>query len=207
MKNLLIIMVTFSFLSYWNAAKAQDNFKSVDQVKGLQKGQKAPHFSSKDQEDQIFELEKALTKGPVVLIFYRGQWCPICNRHLAAIEEDLDKIYEKGATVVAISPEISEYLKQTMNKTGASFRLLHDEDYRIAEAYDVAFLPSLGSRTTYNTALGANLKEAHSDESERLPIPATYIIDQKGIIQWRHFDPDYKNRATVEDIVAALEKL
>lgn len=200
-------MATFSFFSLLNPAQAQSNYKSVDEAKGLKEGEKAPVFVSLDQEDKLYELEKALDNGPIVLIFYRGQWCPICNKHLAAIEKDLDQIYEKGATVVAISPETSGYLKQTMKKTGASFRLLHDADYKIAEAYDVAFISDSASLDAYNNRLGANLKESQSDDSQRLPIPATYIIGQDGIIQWRHFDPDYKKRSSVADIVAALDKL
>lgn len=207
MKKLFVFLAVFSFMSVWHIAQAQGNFKTAEQAEGLAEGVMAPKFISTDQEDQAFDLEEALVSGPVVIIFYRGQWCPVCNRHLAAIEKDLDQIYAKGATVVAISPETSAFLKQTMKKTGASFKLLHDEDYRIAEAYDVAFISDEASLNAYNDRLGANLQEAHSDDSQRLPIPATYIIGQDGIIKWRHFDPDYKNRASVADIVTALEKL
>ncbi|MFC0264367.1 peroxiredoxin-like family protein [Fontibacter flavus] len=207
MNKFLMIMALFSFLSVWNQAQAQTKFKTVNQAKGLSVGEVAPKFNSSDQENRSFNLENTLESGPVVLIFYRGQWCPVCNKHLAAIEQDLDQIYAKGATVVAVSPETSEFLKQTMKKTGASFKLLHDEDYGIAEAYDVAFLSDEASLNAYNERLGANLQEAHSDDSQRLPIPATYIIGQDGIIKWRHFDPDYRKRASVEDIVAALSEL
>lgn len=202
-----MLLVAFSLLHQYNGLLAQNNYKSADQAKGVIEGDKAPLFIALDQTDQEFELAQALERGPVVIIFYRGQWCPVCNKHLAAIEKDLDQIYAKGATVVAISPETSEYLKQTMKKTGASFKLLHDEDYRIAEAYDVAFLSDEASLNAYNERLGANLQEAHSDDSQRLPIPATYIIGQDGIIKWRHFDPDYKKRASVGEIVAGLDNL
>lgn len=79
--------------------------------------------------------------------------------------------------------------------------MLFDEGYKISNLFDVTFLPNKATRISYNTALGAKLKEAHSDDSERLPIPATFIIDTDGKIVWRHFDPDYKERASVKDIV------
>jgi len=90
-------------------------------------------------------------------------------------------------------------------QTGAEFTLLYDEGYRISDAFDVTFRPSGKDRLMYNTMLGANLKNAHSDDSQRLPIPATYIIGQDGNIVWRQFDPNYKNRSTVAGILEGLE--
>lgn len=182
-------------------------FKTVEQVQGLAVGQKAPMFVAVDQSGETFDLKEALKIGPVVIIFYRGQWCPICNSHLAEFNENLESIYEKGAQVVAISPETSEFLKRTAKKTHAAFSLLHDEDYKIAEGFDVSFLPGLLARTMFNTVLRANLKEAHSDDSQRLPIPATFVIGQNGKVAWRHFDPDYKKRSSVADIIKALDNL
>ena len=69
------------------------------------------------------------------------------------------------------------------------------------------FQPDSMQRIIYNTALGANLKEAHSDDSQQLPIPATFVIGRDGKIAWRHFDPDYRKRSVVKDIVETLEKL
>jgi len=92
-------------------------------------------------------------------------------------------------------------------KTGASFRLLYDEGYLIADAYDVTFTPEKKQLIVYNTVLNAGLKESQSDNPQRLPIPATYIIGQDGHIIWRQFDPDYKNRSNVRDIIEALSNL
>lgn len=181
-------------------------YKKVKEAKGLKVGSQAPDFSASDLNDHVFSLTSALEKGPVVLIFYRGQWCPFCNKHLKALEKNLEKIYEKGASVVAVSPEKSEFLKRTADKTKASFSLLYDEGYKIAEAFDVAFRPTKFERAIYNKILKADLKNAHSDESQQLPIPATFIIGKDGKIIWRHFDPDYKKRSTVDDIVKNIPK-
>lgn len=176
-------------------------YKKIKEAKGLQPGETVNDFSAVDLNDNVFTLSEALKKGPLVVIFYRGQWCPFCNKHLKTLEQSLDKIYEKGASVVAISPEKSEFLKRTADKTNASFSLLFDEEYKIAEAFDAAFRPTKFERAIYNKILKADLKNAHSGESEQLPIPATFIIGTDSKISWRHFDPDYKKRSKVDDIV------
>lgn len=182
---------------------AQDP-KSVSEVNGLSVGSEAPDFKAVDKEERVFHLGSALKTGPVIMIFYRGHWCPVCNKHLSSIQDSLLHITEKGVTVVAISPQKPEYLEKMSEKTGAEFRLLYDEDYKIAEAYDVSFTPESKELIVYNTMLNAQLKESQSDDSQRLPIPATFIINQQGTIVWRQFDPDYKNRASVKDILSNL---
>ncbi|PKP44205.1 MAG: alkyl hydroperoxide reductase [Bacteroidetes bacterium HGW-Bacteroidetes-13] len=185
---------------------ATKTFRSAKDASGLQIGEVVKNFTATDLHGESFELKEALQKGSLVIIFYRGHWCPVCNKHLKKLEASLDKIYAKGAQVVAISPEKSEFLKLTADKTKASFRLLFDEDYKISKLFDVYFKPSIIHRLMYNSMLGAKLKEAHSDDSEQLPIPATFIIDKNAKIVWRHFDPDYTKRSTVEDILANLPK-
>lgn len=194
---LVVVLLAFSNLT----CMAQTKYKSVKEAKGLQVGETVKDFSAVDIHDSIFMLSDALKNGPVVVIFYRGQWCPYCNKHLKNLQDSLQLIYDKGASVVAISPEKSEFLKMTAEKTGAEFSLLYDEGYKISDLFDVTFRPDSMTRGIYNTFLGADLKNAQSDDSQQLPIPATFIIGQDYKIVWRQFDPDYKKRSTVADIV------
>lgn len=180
------------------------NFRSIKEVQGLQINSMVENFIGIDIYGQPYSLSKALENGNVVLVFIRGQWCPFCNRHIAKIQKELPQIYAKGASIVVISPEKSEYIKRTIEKTGAEFTIIYDEGYKIANAFDVLFLPSKATRLVYNTALGASLKESHSDDSEQLPIPATYIINPDFTVKWRHFDTNYLNRSSVSDIVKNL---
>lgn len=195
----IFIILLLAFLN--SHIMAQSNYKTVKEAKGLQVGDLVQDFSAKDMHDSTFALSESLKKGPVVVIFYRGQWCPICNKHLSALQDSLHLIYDKGATVIAISPEKSEFLKRTAEKTHASFSLLYDEGYKISNLFDVTFKPDSLTTIMYNTLLGANLKKANTDDSQRLPIPATFIIGTDGKIVWRHFDPDYKKRSKVIDII------
>lgn len=202
--NLTIMIILFSII--FTNMQAQ-KYRTAKEAEGLKVGKTAPLFSALDANNKIYSLEEALVKGPVVLIFYRGFWCPVCNKHLGRIQDSLKLIEERGAKVIAISPEKPEYLEEMAEKTGAEFTLLYDEGYKIADAYDVSFKPSATALFTYNTLLGAKLKKTHSDNSQRLPIPATYLIDQNGVIAWRQFDPDYKKRSSVKDILKALKKI
>lgn len=202
----LVLLTIFISAIAIDSVNSQTMTKDVAEAKGLAVGDYVNNFTALDLNDSLFELNGALKKGPIVVIFYRGQWCPICNRHLSNLQDSLQMIYDKGAQVIAISPEKSEFLKRTAEKTHASFKLLFDDGYKISQQFDVLFLPDKLKRAAYNTLLGANLKESQSDDSEQLPIPATFIIDTNSKIVWRHFDPDYKKRSTVEDILKNIPK-
>ena len=200
MKTIILIAVIIFSIS---SIKAQN----IKDVNGLEVGTIAPDFSAIDADSNTFKLKETLKEGPVVIIFYRGFWCPVCNKHLGSMQDSLKLIEARGAKVIAISPEKPEYLNEMAKKTGAEFTLLYDEGYKIAKAYDVNFMPDMMNRLTYNVFLGANLKKTHSDESQRLPIPATYIVNPKGKIIWRQFDTDYHKRSSVRDILNALDKV
>ena len=204
--NIIFIINLIVLLLAEIPLNAQD-YRSAEEANGLLTGQTAPLFEATDQHGEQFNLTKALEQGPVVLVFYRGFWCPVCNKHLESFQDSLYLMKEAGVQVIAVSPEKPEYLDQMAEQTGAEFRLLYDEDYRIADAYDVSFKPDAKTLFVYNTVLDANLKETHSDDSQRLPIPATYLINPDGKISWRHFDPDYKERSSVSEILKALKNL
>ena len=195
------ICITMLALLTMNISVLSQKYKTITEVKGLSIGAKAPMFTANDDNDVKYKLQKALKKGPVVVLFYRGQWCPVCNKHLSQLQDSLQQIYDKGATVVAISPETSAFLKQTRTKTNASFSLLYDKDYVIENAFDVTFKPEDKLVALYNEKLNAKLEKSHSDASARLPVPATFIINKKGIIVWRQFNPDYRIRASVKEII------
>ncbi len=201
MKKIMIALLLF----FATCGVKSQEIKTVEQANGLSAGQRAPDFSAMDADSNVFHLQEALQDGPVVIIFYRGFWCPVCNKHLGSLQDSLGLIEDMGAKVIAISPEKPEYLDKMAEKTGARFTLLYDEGYRIAKAYDVAYKPTRSQLFTYNVVLGGKLKKAHSDASQQLPIPATYIVNRNRTIVWRQFNRDYKKRASVKDIVDALK--
>ncbi len=196
----VILFLSLTFNGY------NQKMKKLDETNGLSVGENAPLFSALNADSLSISLKNELKKGPVVLIFYRGFWCPVCNRHLGTLQDSLSLISEAGATVLAVSPEKPEYLEKMARQTGAGFNLLYDEGYRIAKAYDVNFKPKASTLLVYNVGLGAHLKKTHSDASQQLPIPATFIINRKGVVIWRQFDRDYHKRSTVKEILIALKQ-
>ena len=106
---------------------------------GLQVTDKAPEFTAKDQNDKVISLKDELKNGKVVLIFYRGQWCPYCNKELKNLEDSLSLITSKGAVVLAITPEQPANVEKTIEKTKATYSILTDDNLKIMKEYDVAF--------------------------------------------------------------------
>ena len=106
---------------------------------GLQVNDKSPDFTATDQQGQKFNLFNELKKGPVVLVFYRGQWCPYCNKQLKQLEDSLIFIKDKSASLVAIAPETPKNILKTVGKTKATYPVLYDEGLKIMKRYDVSF--------------------------------------------------------------------
>lgn len=126
-------------------------FQSFSQntPKGLALNATAPDFQATAQDGKVVSLSGLREKGPVVVVFYRGFWCPYCSQELKKLEDSLQYITAKGASVVAISPQTKEGVDQTVAKTGASFPVLIDKDVKIAKAYDVSYEVEEKTRTQY----------------------------------------------------------
>ncbi len=204
MKQILQALLIITILLNCSISSEAQKYAKAKDLKGLAVGQLAPKFSAKQANGILFSLDEALKKGPVVMVFYRGEWCPICNRHLSNLQDSAQLIMDKGATLIAVSPQKPEYLEEMKSKTGAEFTLLYDEGFKISDAYKSTFRPSFFYRLIYNS-MGAKLKSSQSDDSQQLPVPATYVIATDGTIIWRHFDPDYSKRSTAAEILKALE--
>lgn len=171
--------------------------------KGLQINDKAPEFSLKDQYGNLISLSTELKKGAVVLVFYRGQWCPYCNRQLQGLQDSLSFIKEKGAALVAVSPEKPENISKTVEKTKATYPVLFDNGLKTMKSYDVAFALDSSTVEKYK-AHGIDFYDANGANGATLPVPTVYIINKEGTIVFKHFDPDYRKRVTVQEILSHL---
>lgn len=171
--------------------------------KGLSVGDRAPIFSAVDQFNNIFNLEAQLKQGPVVLMFYRGHWCKYCNRQLEHLSDSLEYIFKKGASVITVTPEIMEFVDETSEKYQNSFRIISDTEMKIMELYKVNFKVNGATNTKYKIS-GINLNVFNGDNGPNLPVPATYIIGQNGIIKYVFFKEDYTKRVSMETILINL---
>jgi peroxiredoxin len=170
---------------------------------GIEVMAKAPVFAAKDQMGNMVKLAEYNKKGSVVLVFYRGQWCPYCNKQLRAIQDSLSMILEKGASLIAISPEKTESVAKTIAKTKATYPILFDDGLQIMNLYKVAFKVDDATVARYKN-FGIDFNEANGSNGAVLPVPAVYIVGKDGNIVFKHFDPDYRKRVSVKEILSYL---
>lgn len=179
------------------------SFRNNNKPEGLNLGDKAPDFTAINQNSEQINLKEILKSGSVVLLFYRGEWCPYCNRQLKALEDSLSMITLKGAKIIAVSPEKHENITKTIKKTNATYSVVSDENANIMNSYKVGF--ELDSATTRKyKGYGVDLSDKNESNGNNLPVPAVYIINKEGIITYRYFDVDYKKRASVLEIINHL---
>lgn len=170
---------------------------------GLFIASKAPDFKAKDQHGTEVRLKDLLKEGKVVLVFYRGEWCPYCNKELARLQDSLQFIKDKGATLVAVSPEKPENVEKTVEKTKAEYSILYDEGLKIMKAYDVEFEVPENTLTRYRNS-GIDIEKNNGKNGKYLPVPAVFIIDKESTITYRFFEPDYKKRPSVKELLDNL---
>ncbi len=174
--------------------------------KAVKQGDRAPGFALPNVRGETVTLSALLAKGPVVLTFYRGGWCPYCSLQLRAYQRALPAIRALGATLVAISPEAPDQTLSTAEKNALEFEVLSDLKGEAGRAFRLFFdLPD--ELKAFYVAGGNDLSKKHADGKWRLPVPATYVIAPDGRIALAFVDPEYRNRLEPSEIVAALEAL
>ncbi|SDE20693.1 Peroxiredoxin [Mucilaginibacter pineti] len=190
-KYLLIILIVIAGLQ----ASAQT---------GLSKGDDAPAFKTIDNNGNTLDL-KTLLKAhkSVVLFFYRGEWCPYCNKHMQQVQDSLQLLTSKGAYVIAVTPETNENINKTIQKTHASFSIVQDKGYAIMKTYKVNYVLDESTVAKYKS-FNIDLNKGNGNTDHVLPVPATYVINQSGKITFVHFNKDYTKRASVNDILQVL---
>lgn len=172
--------------------------------KGLSVNDAAPDFTSKNQNGETINLKEQLRNGAVVLVFYRGYWCPHCNKYLKQLEDSLALVKAKGATLITVTPEMEVNIARTIEKTKASYSILHDEGMAIMKSYDVDFSVDDKTISKYKE-YGLDFTKINGDSiGTNLPVPAVYIISREGKIIYRHFDTNYTKRAPVSEILRHL---
>lgn len=190
----------FSLLSILFAIVAY----AQDKPEGLFINSKAPDFRLKDQNDEWVSLKDLRKKGPVVVLFYRGYWCPYCNRELKSLQDSLKLIKDKGATLVAISPETSVGIDSTIGRTGATFSLLSDQDGKLADAYQVALKVDDKTVNRYKMA-GIDLLKTNNQKEAVLPVTAVYIVNKEGTVTYRYFEENYRKQPPVTEILKNIK--
>ncbi|SHK85558.1 Peroxiredoxin [Reichenbachiella agariperforans] len=173
----------------------------------IQVGQKAPAFELPNAEGKLGSLDTLLAKGPLVLTFYRGSWCPYCNLQLSALQARLDEIHALGATLVAISPQVPDGSMSKNEITEMDFTVLSDQDAKTASQYGIAWEVPAFLKEHMRVDRDLDLETINNGNSSILPIPATFIIGQDGIVLWNYVNVDYRTRSEPEEIIDVLKNM
>jgi peroxiredoxin len=174
--------------------------------RALKAGDVAPEFILPDSDGNPVSSKMLLAKGPLVVTFYRGAWCPFCNFDLSALEVARAEIESRGATLVAISQQTAPNSRKSQRQNGLGFPILGDHGGEIAAQFGVRWtLP--GYLREVQKALGADLTQFNGEDSWTLPMPARYVVAQDGTIAYAEVNADYTRRPEPSAIFPVLEQL
>jgi len=172
----------------------------------LGEGMPAPDFELPDQAGEPVRLSALLARGPVVLSFFRGGWCPFCTLELTTLQKHLDPVRALGGELVAVSPQSRSDSRSTAERNRLAFPVLSDAGSAVARQYGLVYpLPAM-VRPIY-LSFGIDLPTREADGSYELPVPATYVIDRDGVIRLAFADSDYTRRLEPEAILETLRTL
>lgn len=174
--------------------------------RALKAGDRAPEFTLADPDGKAVSSADLLARGPLVISFYRGVWCPYCNLELQALQESLPRFRELGANLLAISPQTAPNSRKSQRQNKLDFPILSDVRNEVAAAFGLRF-----SLPDYLIELYKRLKNDlpafNDDPAWTLPMPARYVIGQDGVIAYAEVNPDYTRRPEPESLLPVLQHL
>lgn len=172
----------------------------------LGEGEAVPLFALSDASGRLVRVSDLLASGPMVLTFYRGGWCPYCNLELRALQARLADISALGASLVAVSPELPDRSLSVMEKNALAFPVLSDQGNAVAQQFRLVHRidPSV---VAYQRRNGNDVAAYNGADIPEVPLPATYVIDRRGVARFAFVCADYTRRADPDEVVQALGRL
>jgi peroxiredoxin len=174
--------------------------------RALRLGDRAPDFMLHDAVGDLVDSRRLRSRGPVVLCFYRGAWCPYCNLELRAWQQHLPELQRLDATLVAISPQTPDASLTLAEKHSLTFPVLSDRANALARSFGIVFTVDDGMRAILE-GFGVRLPEYNGDSSYELPVPATYLVASDATIVGAWIDVDYRRRGEPSAVLARLREL
>ena len=173
---------------------------------GIKVGEKAPDFILNNALGEEVSLKDELKKGPVVLVFYRGAWCPFCNMHLHALQQSLPQFKKYGAQLITVTPQTPDKSAAQIKKDGYPFEVLSDLDSKVMQDYKLYFeLPDDLIAVYKKHQL--DIEAFNGPGRNVLPVPGSFVIDRKGFVRAMQAETDYKARMEPATIIDALKKI
>ncbi|QKX58253.1 uncharacterized protein TRUGW13939_05374 [Talaromyces rugulosus] len=192
---------------YTTVNESRANFiNSFNTSAAIQVGDTLPEFSLSDAVGTQRSSSELLSKGPLLVTFYRGEWCPFCNIILSNFQKILPEIQAKGVTFVAISPELPNQTLSTSEKHDLQFPVLSDVGNQFAKKLGILFQQPDSLRPIFDK-LGHNLKERNGDDSFVVPVPATILVGKDGKVKNTYINADYTKRVEPQEVLKWLGEL
>ena len=159
-----------------------------------------------DALGKVVSSKTLLANGPILITFYRGEWCPFCNLHLASLQKHLAVFEAKGVSLVAITPQLPTETLSTAEKQGLKFTVLSDVGNKYARKLGIVWKMPETLRPVFKT-LGHDFVKSNGDDSFELPIPASLLVDGNGVVRKTFVDPDYTKRLEPETALEWIDTL
>ena len=174
-------------------------------AKALKAGDKAPAFTLADPDGRPVSSADLLARGPLVISFYRGVWCPYCNMELQALQAALPAFERLGAALVAVSPQTAPNSRKSLRQNGLAFPILSDPHNAVAAAFGLRFALPEDLVALYKS-LKNDLPAFNGDASWTLPMPGRFVVAQDGTVLYAEVNPDYTRRPEPDDMLPALRR-
>jgi len=184
----------------------EDLIASGAAQRALKAGDEAPSFVLPDEDGHTTSSRDLLTRGPLVITFYRGAWCPYCNFDLQALEAARREIEARGANLVAISQQTAPNSRRSQRENRLGYPILVDKGGVVATRFGLRWNVPDYLREIH-IRLGADLAQFNGEDSWTLPMPARYVIAPDGTIAYAEINPDYTRRPEPSDLFPILDRL
>lgn len=182
------------------------SLQDYDKSNIIRVGEKLPAFQLKNATGKEVESTSLLSKGPLVIVFYRGEWCPYCNFAIAGYQKLLPEFKARGVTVVGITPELPNGLLTMAEKHNLEFEILTDYRNEYARKLNIIYKQPDSMRTAFEQ-MKIPVWDKNDDDSLELPIPTTLLVDQKGVVQNLQADPDFLKRVEPSTVLEWVKDL
>lgn len=196
--------VPYSVIETMHRATAELKASGAAQ-RALKAGDQAPAFMLNDPDGRPVSSTELLRKGPLVVTFYRGVWCPYCNLELQALQATLPAILEASANLVAISPQVASNSRKSVRQNALTFPILSDPHNDVAAAFGLRFALQDYLVDLYKS-LKNDLPSFNGDPSWTLPMPARYVIAPDGTIVYAEVNPDYTRRPDPSQMLPTIRR-
>jgi peroxiredoxin len=203
-KFVLIAFVTLALSPAVNAQQVPIATEATA-TKPLSKGVKVPDVNLTTSDGKIVPLASLHQAKPLIIVFFRGGWCPICSKHTQQLIKVYPQLKENGFEMIGVSPDTAENTKANMEKGSIPFRLYSDSELNASRSFGLAFKVDDATITKYK-GFGIDLEKASGQTHHALPIPAIYVVSKEGLITFAHSNPDYRQRLDANVLLKEISK-